>query len=258
MEDFIWTDKLVKEYATIFSESSHSTATPEDCERAYRFFLRFKESKQPKKEYEILSFASTEGYTLCVLSRNENGTFGGFDAYEHSLLSSSLHKILSVKRLSDNEIFTVGDKIGWGVTGNYETNLKGFEIKEGKLFIKYGHRDFNDSVSFKGAVNLHKKLKTPLFTTEDGVAITDENQTLYAVLTKAQWQTREDTVKRMRERSSYSTPLNPTWKYFSTDEARQDYILKNKPLLSVNDICGLWVINYAERESLSKLAKSKL
>jgi hypothetical protein len=219
---------------------------------------QFKRSKEPKKWYEILSFASTEGYTLCVLSRNENGTFGGFDAQEHSLLSSSLHKILSVKRLSDGEIFTVGDKIkGWGETPIIE--IKKFEIDyfDNTRITAYHYNGYGVGI------NSWEKIKQTLFTTEDGVEITDEKQTLYAVLTKAQWQTKEDTVKRMRERSQFSKPLNNSWKYFSTNEARTDYILMNEPILSVNDVFKQDILNTFDgitilKKDVIELAKSKL
>ena len=41
--------------------------------------------------------------------------------------------IYSVKRLSDGEVFTVGDKVTWGIHEDWETQLTGFEIIENRL-----------------------------------------------------------------------------------------------------------------------------
>lgn len=218
MEDFKWTDELVKQYAEVYRFSSSRTSIEQ-----------FKEGHQPKKEYEILSYT----FQKRVYNKNNFGEFCcGFDVPVQSLLlhPEDMKTIHSVKRLSDGEIFTVGDDYG-------SSKIEGFKIDT----------EFNGglcAISHKGSSlsSLYslEKVKQPLFTTEDGVEITDEKQTLYAVLTKAQWETREDTVKRMKERSSFSTPLNPAWKYFSTDEVRLHYIIRNKPSLSWNDVFNLF------------------
>jgi hypothetical protein len=187
--EFQWTDELVKEmlYAKL-------PLPPHYLCNVQKLLDEFKKSKQPNKEYEILSYKD----------------------------NFAIH---SVKRLSDGEIFTVRDKLDVGdISKFYLTNC-------GMSVI------CNDTGFLLNEVN---KSKAPLFTTEDEVAITDENQTLYAVLTKAQWETREDTVKRMNERSQFSKPLNSAWKYFSTDEARSCYIIRNKPFLSWHEIFNLF------------------
>jgi hypothetical protein len=181
--------------------------------------------------------------------------------------------IKSVKRLVDNEIFTVGDRVHF-----YNNSvIESFKVSGNTMVCDLSYTEqYMDGFSSLGNaynvdINLLSKVKQPLFTTEDGVSITDENKTLYAVLTKAQWETREDTVKRMRERSSYSTPLNPAWKYFSTEAARHEYIIMNKPLLSANDIIAIgqtWLLGeggeesrycpYFSHEKIIDLAKSKL
>ena len=192
--EFQWTDELVKEFQIYYNRIPYAITGIDPIKTGIDMFKTSKE----KKEYEILS--------SCPI---------GGDIY-------------SVKRLSDGEVFTVGDKVNAGkISGFYLTNW-GMSVNCSGTGLL-----LNEIIKDKGI----------LFTTEDGVKITDENQTLYAVLTKAQWETREDTLKRMRERSSFSTPLNPAWKYFSTDAARQDYILMNKPVHSTNDVLAMFKDN---------------
>jgi hypothetical protein len=192
------------------------------------------EKLQEKKEYEILSYS----YKNWIYKKNNLGEFStSFDAPAHLLIlhPENMDKIHSVKRLSDNEIFTVGDKIkGWGETPVIKIEKFQIDSFDNTKISAYHNNGYGRGISS------WEKIKQPLFTTEDGVAITDENQTLYAVLTKAQWETREDTFKRMRERSQFSAPLNSAWKYFSTDEARLHYTIRNKPLLSWNDVLNLF------------------
>jgi hypothetical protein len=233
MEDFKWTDELVKQYAEVYRFSSSRTSIEQ-----------FKEDHQPKKEYEILSYT----FQKRVYNKNNFGEFCcGFDAPVQSLLlhPEDMKTIHSVKRLSDNEIFTVGDRVQF-----YNNSvIESFKVSGNTMVCDLSYTEqYMDGFSSLGnaynvSINLLSKFKQLLFTTEDGVSISDENQTLYAVLTKAQWETREDTVKRMKERSSFSTPLNPAWKYFSTDEVRLHYIIRNKPSLSWNDVFNLFKDN---------------
>lgn len=60
------------------------------------------------KGWEIDSFKSNDWNNL-ILNKKEDGTFGSYSAKEIDLLYSSTHSIHSVKRLSDGEVFTVGD-----------------------------------------------------------------------------------------------------------------------------------------------------
>jgi len=226
--EFEWTDENVKEFIGKYFNTSAPVIGGKNLEVLLSYF-KHKKSKEPKREYEILSYT----FQKRVYNKNNFGEFCcGFDVPVQSLLlhPEYMKTIYSVKRLSDGEIFTVGDDYG-------SSKIEGFKIDT----------EFNGglcAISHKGSSlsSLYslEKVKQPLFTTEDGVEITDEKQTLYAVLTKAQWETREDTVKRMKERSSFSTPLNPAWKYFSTDEVRLHYIIRNKPSLSWNDVFNLF------------------
>jgi len=115
-----------------------------------------KDTIQDKGDWEIVSFESIHGEVLKLENfkyRSETSSISDIDF----LLKH--YSIRSVRRLSDNVVFSVGDKIGWGIHKSYETTLLGFEIQDGRL-------KFNDSerpehcgwVDFLNAVDLHKKL----------------------------------------------------------------------------------------------------
>jgi len=70
-------------------------------------------------------------------------------------------RIHSVRRESDKEVFTIGDKISWGCTGVYETTLTAFEIKNNRLKFYYDKLPENaNPCDFLDAINLYK-LPTP-------------------------------------------------------------------------------------------------
>jgi len=109
MDSFIWTDQLVREYYDWKSVSK---------EPHFNHIEIFKQSKTiPNKEYEILSYISSNGDILNPLY---------FPEYSGNFFSNC--KIHSVRRLSDNEVLTIGDKVEGGI-------IKGFEIFTGALQI---------------------------------------------------------------------------------------------------------------------------
>lgn len=70
-----------------------------------------------EKEYEILSFSTPDGDILEIHSDKKYAFKKGFDyddtgsLYVEECLADSFYKIHSVKRLSDGEIFSVGDEL---------------------------------------------------------------------------------------------------------------------------------------------------
>src|SRR5690606_32045441 len=87
-----------------------------------------------------------------------------------------VYPIYSVKRLSDGEIFTIGDDC---ITRTkHYGKIKLFEICNDKLYIK---SDQNISSAYTCNINDLKPIKKPLFTTEDGVDVF-ENDVYYRVL----------------------------------------------------------------------------
>lgn len=94
---------------------------------------------QKKKEYEILTFKGRDSLTFRVGDRFHSGVLR---FTEEQLLSMPHWKIFSIKRLSDGEVFTIGDKI----TGPFSidenpksgpgyTYIKSFELNNDDIWI---------------------------------------------------------------------------------------------------------------------------
>jgi hypothetical protein len=188
-----------------------------------------------KKDYEILSVLQPHINSKYTLIKNKqfgisyngdvyhcNGAnIRGFDMLDN--IKTSNWKIHSVKRLSDGEIFSIGDKITFkGLFGNnsehkYDT-IKGFKFKQDK---KIGALYHNGIVGLE----IIEKYKEPIFTTEDGVdlfggesvyGVTDSFQLAYtSILT-------EENGQRCR--------------LFAEKEKAEKYIEENKPQYSQKDV----------------------
>lgn len=170
-KDFVWTDELVLDFA------SNARYFTKNCLNNFKDLYREKRSP----EYEILSFIGTgQANKGDIFSINEDGTYSvpvwrrsGLDGLrlEHFFEGENVTAIHSVRRLSDGEVFTLGDEL---VLENGEKHkIVGFDANEQwvggiRMLIEetYG---FSRGVTLYYATKL--PAKKPLFTTEDGVDI---------------------------------------------------------------------------------------
>lgn len=170
-----------------------------------------------EKGYEILSFESTliGEFPNIILNRIGEDSFGAYSFSEKELLKSSIHKIHSVKRLVDGEIFTVGDLVS-REDGIFKGKLEAINDK------------FEAITSSEGKIGMSWLIKipnkTPLFTTEDGVDIFKGDS--YYLLT-SDW--------KLAFCSSFSEG-DLAFNCFSSHDKAKEFILMNKPCLSINDI----------------------
>lgn len=247
MDNQIWTDQQISNFIDALSVIAKKN-------------LNCKKEETKPKDYEILSYS----YKNRIYTKNNLGEFlTGFDAPVHLLIlhPENMTEIHSVKRLSDDEIFSVGDKIGWGYAYNFETIIKGFEIEDRELVIIWDcDKSTNLKVNFKDALKLHKKAEEVLFTTEDGKEIYEGDKV--SLLSTSRWHIVQNV----------SAPINPFYgdnnegfKYFSTVEKADEWILENKPLLSLNEIFNIIddglvpsIEAIDDMRRLKRLAKSKL
>lgn len=188
--------------------------------------------------FEILSFRSkfNEFYNPKL---QKDGTFlddplmsqNGGGASLKWMLNEDEYYISSVKRLSDNEVFSIGDKINFrGLYGNssehkYDT-IKGFELKQdGSLGVRYHN----------GLVGIEKiqKYKEPILTTEDGVNIFQGDS--YYYVNKNNFYI-DFVVSADKKFDSKKEDMLD----FKHKEKAEEYILMNKPLLSLNDLLSVW------------------
>jgi hypothetical protein len=203
-----------------------------------------------EKDYEILSYIDNNNI---------------FTVEDNSEILERLNlKIYSIKRLSDNEIFTIGDKITSSLFSKLTDIdiIKHFYIPD-ENFCKIWTNIFNINDIIFGTnkfwqSNLHHtiKVKQPLFTTEDGVDIFEGDEFYFL---------QKDWLKYLNNYgkliASKGTIAELAYKRFSTKEKAEEYILLNKPCLSLKDIeFAISKTNNAEekRNKLKDLVKSKI
>lgn len=190
--------------------------------------LEIEKEKEVKKDFEIISIQLFDNTILTYDSQGNcikrsdtypvKGTRSLKDTFEHKKMEFKIH---SVKRLFDNEVFTIGDKI----TGksSYCTTINNIELNPNCHQIMFNRLD--EGIDLINA----KKVKQPILVTKDGVKLFINNDvylvdpffTLGSMLIK-------DNFKIFNH-----------FKYFSTKKAAQDYILLNKACLSFSDIIEL-------------------
>jgi len=151
--------------------------------------------------------------------------------YEVLIAKVVPYTILSVKRLSDGEIFTVGDRVrvdGYGSVITIDSMhlvTKGSSMKEG-IWLTY-----NSGSSH--IIHATKQVEQPIFLTHDGKDIFAGD--------KVWW------VNKKTFYSDYFVPSAPVthylniYAYFLTKEAAEDYVEKNKVLFTTEDGVGIKV-----------------
>ena len=189
-----------------------------------------------EKDYEILSLIEDKLIYNCDKYSKD---------YINQLFNTIGVNIHSVKRLSDGEIFTVGDKVvGYN---NSIAKIKTIDLV-GEISLNIG-TDKHEGFSLK---NL-KKSKQPLFTTEDGVDIFEGDN--YCYFRFHSW-TCDNAIAN--KEFYYQDKFSKNSLYFSTKEKAEEYILMNKPCLSLKEV--LDIVSFLDRseKKLKELVKQKL
>ena len=144
--------------------------------------------------------------------------------------------ISKVKRISDSEVFTIGDKIDRRIKGgnSYKnTDIKGFSISDkDELIVSLGKQIDDTYYGSKGcnlSIISHSK-EEKMLTTEDGVDIFNFQDVYFIV---ENWATINNYNVYYTAATKSSTTTNNL--YFSTKEKAQEYIKINKPLFKTED-----------------------
>lgn len=225
-----------------------------------------------EKDYEILSFKQDSkcsdlwtkfSHGWC---RNSNGEAVTYPYTDDEILNNHLtngikYNIHSVKRLSDGEIFTVGDNVNYSYNNEKNQTITKKYIIEKIYFIEKERVSFYVGEGLSLGLNSIKKVIQPLFTTEDGVDIYEGDKLSTVLLDTMELYTVNGLA------GSNTTP-SENFKYFSTKKAAEEYVLMNKPCLSINDLKNHNIFNarslnkntdkYLFIEELKELVKSKL
>lgn len=215
--------KLIKEYpgspklGTIAHEDKYNpnkyyTALGEFAMLTQNTLDKFSEfwEKVVEEDYEILEYYQGE-YTYSKSHQNWN------------YICEKGYPIKKIKRLSDGEVFTVGDKINGKCGENQEI------IKIDTEWIYYRSNVKNKEI-YTYRLNEISKSKKPLFTTKDGVDIYEGDK--YWLIVNS------DMAMPNTARKEWS--YNSENKRFSTKKAAENYIKLHKPCLSYQEILSIF------------------
>lgn len=233
--------KLIKEYPG----SPSIGAVIERKKDTNMYFYNSKQICHPKKYPEFWKEIVERDFEILQIKNSHGNFYSLFENEELSRYEKENHTIYSIKRLSDGEIFTIGDKISNWINFTFEIDS-----------IYYNEYD---QLSFKlNGINAPvtgvfsqktSKVKEPLFISEEGVMCLDDSYKLFSVLPRGSWQKRRIFPSEAKNYCS--------WKHFHTEEAREMFILNNKRVLSLMDICGIREINNIAWTRLTELVKSR-
>lgn len=177
-----------------------------------------------EKDYEILSFKQDSSIKdlwtkfLGGWSRNVNGYPATGPYTLEDILKNNLYKIHSVKRLSDGEVFTVGDSVKTPYTDC--TRIIGFKNPEAEEFFIEIPTGFTRLISLE-------KIKQPIFLTHDGKDIFDRDKIWYVNKENFYY----DYIIVSKE-TKFCSDIRA---YFLTRVEAEEYIAKNKPLFISED-----------------------
>lgn len=193
--------------------------------------------KVKQKTYRILKQETPSG-TIITYDKHGNpidrDDWIGIDMTINLEKSLEIGKcsIHAVERLSDGEVFTVGDQVAW----DWVTYSKGDYFTIGRLFIEDGVLMFHSKenkcdyglISLSKTHNLrHAKVEEPIFTTEDGVDIYEGDK---------YWFCRESGTYVYADHATEKSGNSDNLKYFSSKEKAKEWAEDNKPRYSRRDI----------------------
>lgn len=178
--------------------------------------------KMKKKDWEVLAYADSIG----VLWERVGDGFYWCKSGPHTEDQFQLCKIHKVKRLSDGEVFAVGNEV---LVGLCDGKIREFVVDEGKVSC------YIDKTKWLVGLISLVKIKQPILTTEDGFDKIHKSNTLFFV--NSQWWTQESTVGNyidmILEGDISRKGKFPT---FNMKTNAQTYIDENKPQFSKKDM----------------------
>lgn len=228
MQDtFQWTDDLVKEFFRYAVDTRRSISY--DLEQ-------FKASKSPKREWEIVAFSKNG--TICNLIEDwkSNGNWtepmfrGGTNQFSlaFGLDDTTACAIHSVRRLSDQVIFSVGHRIKPTPTAKSNRIIKSFSVSGSILKVHH-----EDGYFCSGELYWHHMAKLPAtIPTTDGVEIKEGDEVW--LIDKEEFRVLDAPHTIYNLANFTACPI------FSTREAAETYVLNHAPKLSLNDVREAW------------------
>lgn len=187
-----------------------------------------------EKEYEILSFINYKNIfsipantILTKIKDTKSFNFQNIYDNEKSILENNKWSIYSIKRISDGEIFTIGDRIKNKITPSKWTDC---------IITKIDLIDNKYQITIKqnlaiAAYIIDKNFITvsPIFKTEDGVDIYEGDTAFLSFKSGSCY------AAVCCKENAYFSKLCSDVKVFSTKEKAQEYIDKQKILFVTKD-----------------------
>lgn len=211
--------------------------------------------EEPKKDYEIINLIKVKDKDTGKINNDINNINAWLKGY-----AQEYWKIYSIKRLSDGEIFKLEDEIKF-----YDTvygKLLKIEFESAPADKGTGKLCFvNDNIHLGKWWDISQlsKAKLILFKSRDGFDIR-EGDKVYGISID-NWNVFSGVVQKGNRYH------REEWKHgkFSTEEAAREYLMWNKPVLSLKDVASIYPgINKNhnapshQAEQLKELVKSKL
>jgi hypothetical protein len=187
----------------------------------------------PEKDYEVQSLTGIDNLGINIFIDYYQDLYKSRDKWVEFFLASKQWKIHSIKRLSDGEIFTLGDQVA--LNKEWETSnciIKSFKIGEnGKLEIII--KENEDEGSYDLGRGFYKVQKKPvLFLTEDGKEV-HEGDVVYTV---SIFSVTPQYLGGNKAENDWIRPT-PHLKDFSSESKALEYFetIKSKPLFTTVD-----------------------
>lgn len=192
--------------------------------------------KIEEKEYEILGYKYKWNDHIYDIKREIIGGLQSWWCKEDTWISPETNGsyIYSIKRLSDGEVFTIGDTVKHKQTSNTGKILSMYLSKCGKIFFSTEYCNSEIGTSLRNVI----KVNNPLFTTEDGVDIYERNSYYYC-FTFPYYKVGKVNEARKEGDAAKGLGEKNHKKYFSTKEAAEKWIEENKPKYSKKDLKSL-------------------
>lgn len=239
-------------YKPCSSKYSYATIYREYVEKFPEFWEKVEE-----KEYEILSYEclnpdGTSATDRQIFVKQPSGEYMWYSVYySEKLINIELWNnktggfvIHSVKRLSDGEVFTVGDSVQLNIGidrwwKSVDCIISKFIEKDSDLIFII--KEIDATSSYPNTLERWRKTKKPLFITEYGVEIFEE-AVFYTTNTKYIGETWNPIKIIAKSSINFHIYKN----IFLTKEAAEKYVDENKPKYSKKDILKLINETYAE------------
>lgn len=195
-----------------------------------------------EKDFEILSFIhdGTHGVQKGTIVKMKDGKLDSEhqNLDESHYLAAKVWSIHSVKRLSDGQIFTIYDKVKI-LNSLIIYKITSMKLTESNRIYVVGIEDNtpNRFSSFGQDLANLIKVKQLFFKTEDNVDIFEGmNYFTVYIMNDKRYNTWVTQAKPFVANGKPENYVHDDVKYFSTQTAAEEYILLNKPCLSVTEV----------------------